>query len=103
MKIPKTVTIIGHKIKVIFKDKVLLHEKEEAGVASFNDNKIYLATKADHGEIDISNSNLTEVFLHEAIHFIDTGLGLKMKERQVECLARGLLAFIRENNLDFRK
>jgi hypothetical protein len=103
MKIPKTLIIIGHTVKVILKEKVVLHGKQEAGVASFNDNKIFLATKADDGAVDVCNSNLKETLLHECFHFIDEAMHLKLTEHQILCLARGILALIKDNNLDFRK
>lgn len=38
-----------------------------------------------------------EIILHESIHAIEVACGIRLKERQVCVLARGLVAVIRDN------
>lgn len=103
MKIPKSISVLGHTIKIILKPRVYLMKAEKAGVASYNEGLIEIATRATSEDVKVSPDNLKEVFWHEVNHMIDDALNIGLTENQIILLTRGQIAVIKDNNLDLRK
>lgn len=99
MKIPQTIECIGHDVIVKTQDNISLDDKEVCGLAIFDSDQIILA-QMSHG-VKLSEANIAEAFLHEIIHHISEAFQLSLNERQVVCLARGILAITRNNKLDY--
>jgi hypothetical protein len=92
MRIPKTVTIAGYVVKVIYKRGLVCDGVECWGVYDYNKNVIYLKT-------GMEKTRKEEVFLHECIHAISDILGLKLSEKAVNLLGVELLALLRNNKI----
>jgi hypothetical protein len=74
---------------------------ELLGQARYGEEEIWLAEK--DGKKILPESSVADTFLHEVIHSISRRFGIELRERQIAGLVGGLLAVIRDNNLDFRK
>ena len=95
MKLPRSIKIDGEKWKV-----------RKVKPSGLDDSYIGRAHYPSHQiSIDktISNDRQASVMLHELIHVVSTNRGMALKEHQVESLANGLFAIIRDNDLDFRQ
>lgn len=90
MKIPSKVKIGGHEIPVTLKSAVKV--KDEECVGSFESNRMAI-------EIDskCAQSLREYAFWHEALHGIDYDRGTGLKEAQIQALAGGLYAFLKDN------
>lgn len=101
MKIPRSVKIAGHKIKVrIVKNIAEPSLKDALGYADLNHNLIVLRTMFDGQHLD--ESTRAEVFLHELIHMSEQIYGLQhLQEKEVRQLGAALFQIIRDNKLDF--
>jgi len=96
MKIPKSITINGVRIRIQWVKNLRSSTGQVLqGQHSGIDDEMSLAI-TDHED------RAAMVFLHEIIHAIDGDLNLKMKEKDVRQLAACLHGVIVTNNLDFR-
>ena len=107
MNIPRKIKILGHIITVNTINHLAEHPDGDfcIGMAHQFTNQITISKQFDevNGDVlDIVESVIAQTFLHEVIHHIENKLGLEMDETQVEGVAAGLFAAIRDNNLDFR-
>jgi hypothetical protein len=99
MKIPDVIDFIGHPLTVFQVDKIEIEDEAEHGTTSSINDQIFIANTAKN--LTVSEAGKTETLIHELIHHIDWAFQLRLTERQVLCIARGLLAVIRDNKLDF--
>ena len=85
-------TVAGHKIKLVYTNKLKLDNEDCWG--SYDDDKrtIYMRYKMDE-------CRKADTFLHEIIHSIDFIHNLNLSEKAVNILAIELVAFIRNNKL----
>lgn len=95
MEIPETVRILGFEwaVKQGNREAVKSSPFYESGNLGACDRvglEIHIAS-------DLSDGRKTEVLLHEVIHAIDYAFGLDFEEPQVDRLAHGLLAVMRDN------
>jgi Zn-dependent peptidase ImmA (M78 family) len=95
LKIPSTIKILGHEIKVVYEDKVILEGKEVCGYADIDQNIIHLQGK------NLPESMQALTLLHEILHFISHLQGKKTTEEMVEFWSANLFPVIRDNNLRF--
>ena len=96
MKIPRTIKIGAHQIKI----KVVKNIDEPVlGYADLNHNLIYLRT--EYSGKPLTESMRAEVLLHEIIHQISELHGIGLSEKEVRQLGAELLSTIRDNKLNF--
>ena len=96
MKIPNQVKILGHDIVIRYEDTIKLDKREESGIASFTDGTILLARQCH--DLPISEDVKAETFIHEVLHFVNEAMTMGLTEKQVHRVARGIYAFIKDNN-----
>ena len=98
MKIPATLKIGGHEVKVKRVQRI------EGGTlmaqVNVSMNTILIAKQID-GSAMLPESMVAEGLLHEIIHYILLQNGYGVAEKMVTSLASGLFQVIRENNLQF--
>ena len=95
MKLPRSLKIDGEKWKV-----------KKVKPSGLDDNYIGRANFPNHFiavDTTIAPDRQAGVMLHELIHVVSSNRGMGLKEHQVESLANGLFAVIRDNDLDFTK
>jgi len=92
----RSLNIGGHKIKIIYKDK-LFDEKnkkiELLGLADVDNLRIYIQN-------GLPESRFVEVMLHECLHVIASIYDLNMNERQINTLGVEVMKLIRSNKID---
>jgi hypothetical protein len=98
MKIPRSIKIASHKVKV----KVVKNITEPAGVLGYADltHNLIVLRKEYNGQ-SLDESTITEVLLHEIIHQVAELYGISLTEKEIRQLGAGLLQVIRDNRLDF--
>lgn len=101
MKIPRSIKISSHRIKIRQVKKI----KETAmqgclGYADLTRNEIYLRTHDDKGE-PLPESMIAECLLHEILHHISNLHGIPQPEKNVNQLAAAIVHVIRANKLNF--
>ena len=98
MKIPATLKIGGHEVKVKRVQRI------EGGTlmaqVNVSMNTILIAKQID-GSAMLPESMVAEGLLHEIIHYILLQNGYGVAEKMVTSLASGLFQVIRENKLNF--
>lgn len=93
MKIPKQIYIAGRKYGVELHDDLAILDSL-AGCASNNTGVIKLQNKSYHPEF------IEQTFIHEVLHLIDINyLNGKLTEDQVDAMATGMYAFLKDNKL----
>jgi hypothetical protein len=92
MNIPKTVKVGGHLIPVRVKGGVRVGDEDCVG--SFESNKMEISIDAR-----VTTSLKEYAFWHESLHAIDYDRGTGLKEGQIQALAGGLYAFLKDNGL----
>jgi hypothetical protein len=97
MKIPKTIKIGGHKVKIIIVDK-LKNDIADCGMCQVAANKIWIATHTPDDEI-IPLEIQVETLLHEILHFLSIQGGFGVQEKIVTSFASGLYQVIKDNKL----
>jgi hypothetical protein len=86
MQLPTSLNIVGREVPIIVVDVF----PEQLGEYNYDDYSI----KIKSGQHPLAEA---DTLLHECIHAIDDCFQLKMSERQVYCLAVGVLALLRDN------
>lgn len=87
MKLPDVVRVLGRDVPIVVSDDLLARAW---GEYDFESQIVRIrAGQQPHFEAD--------TVLHELIHAIDDVMQLNMKERQVHCLASGLIALFKDN------
>lgn len=101
MRIPSTLKILGHPVKVYRANRALeVEDVDQAlGLAHLVTNKIGICRLFD-GEC-VSESIQAETLLHEISHHISQKMGLGLDESQISGMSCGMLQVIRDNGLDF--
>ena len=84
--LPASLSIIGREVPI----RVVEVFPEQLGEYSYDD----YAIKIKSGQHPLAEA---DTLLHECIHAIDDCFQLKLSERQVYCLAVGVLALLRDN------
>jgi len=89
---------ITEKVKIGFKDYKVI----QAPGPLVNDNSlVYGYIEYDNGEIHIANDHSIDTdnntFVHECLHGIDDVVGIGLTEEQVNKLAGGVYAWIKDN------
>ncbi len=107
MKIPRKLKIDSHRITVR-KAKAIRNVgegddkgKKYLGLCDLNHGIILLSTH--FGGVKLPRHKRESTFFHEILHYVSSQRGIKLKENQVQSLAYGLIAVIRDNGLDFRR
>lgn len=85
MTLPPYVMILGKRYQIIESSHI-----EECGLTEPHACTIYIST-------DINPQQVRDTLLHEIVHAIDYEMHLGMKERQVHCVATGLLNLFKDN------
>ena len=99
MKIPKTVTIAGHDIKIVTKEKLEADGTPCVGLAFTGQDLIHLA-RTCHG-IKLNQAQKATAFLHESLHIISALYGLNLTEKQVSQWEVIFYQFMHDNRLRF--
>jgi hypothetical protein len=99
MKIPKSIKIAGHDVKVNIRKHVNHKVKNQIGRATYTANAIDLSRKCWDDTVDSQYMACT--LLHEIIHHVDDKLTIGLKEVQVDRLATGLYQVLKDNKLKF--
>lgn len=87
MKLPDVVRVLGRDVPIVLCDEL---SAKAWGEYDFESQIVRVRTgQQPHFEAD--------TVLHELIHAIDDVMQLNMKERQVHCLASGLIALFKDN------
>jgi len=86
MQLPASLNIVGREVPI----RVVDVFPEQLGEYNYDDYSI----KIKSGQHPLAEA---DTLLHECIHAIDDCFQLKMSERQVYCLAVGVLALLRDN------
>lgn len=101
MKIPKTIKISSHKIKIRQVKKIREATMQGClGYADLTRNEICLRTHDTTSSL-LPESTRAECFLHEILHHISNLYGIPIPEGKVNQLAATLLQVLRMNKLDF--
>lgn len=104
MKIPKRLKIDGLAVRVTETRTIKKVGKKKGdkylGLAEITHGRITLATHHDGRELP--EGKRAETFMHEILHYIAAQRGINLAEDTVKSLAGGLMAVIRDNDLDFR-
>ena len=80
-----TLSILGRNFDIIFKEDI-----NESGLCDYENSTIYIRQgQTKPRELD--------TLLHECIHAIDECMQTKLTERQVYCLAVGIIALLKDN------
>jgi hypothetical protein len=99
MKVPKSIRIAGHEIKIVYKDSLSSDGTPCVGLAFLSQDRIELARTIEG--VPLSNDQLATAFLHEALHIISTLHSLAFNEKKVTALEVALYPFLHENKLKF--
>ena len=99
MKIPPLITIAGHQIKIVTKEKLEADEVPCVGLAYTGQDLIHLA-RTCHG-VKLNSAQRATAFLHESLHIISVLYGLNLTEKQVSQLEVILYQFLHDNHLRF--
>lgn len=92
MKIPETVRVGGLLIDVVVIPGITMLEDGRYGVYREASQRIELSGAIGHGL-------MVQTFIHEIIHAICFDRALSLKEREVDQIANGLVAFMVDNEL----
>jgi hypothetical protein len=98
LKIPRKIRIIGRDFAVIRDHENMLHEGCY-GTIEYDENIIRLRERKPY----FSEHQEAQTLMHELVHAIDFSIGIKLEEDQINRLTVGIMAVIRDNDLDFRK
>jgi hypothetical protein len=101
MKIPRTLKICGHVVKVRIVKNIKGQMAGSLGYADLNHNEIVL--RKEYEGKPLEESMRAEVFLHETIHMIGQIYGIPLNEKTVRQTSGALFQVIRDNRLDFIK
>ena len=99
MKIPETISIAGHQIKVVTKTKLDSDGQPCVGLAFTGQDLIHLA-KSCHGA-KLNQAQRATEFLHESLHIISVLYGLNLTEKQVSQWEVILYQYLHDNKLRF--
>ena len=94
MKLPRTLSICGHSIKIKYRKKLFFNGSECWGVYDNNKAEIIL-------RYGMSDTQKMEIILHEAIHAISDIHLLNLSEKAVKILGIEILGLLRNNKLNF--
>jgi len=101
MKIPRSLKICGHVVKVRIVKTIKGAMAGNLGYADLNHNEIVLCKEYEGKPLE--ESMRAEVFLHETIHMIGQIYGIPLNEKTVRQTSGALFQVIRDNRLDFIK
>ena len=96
MRLPNTITIAGHEIKIKYRKKLFVDGNECWGVYEEDSHTIYLKT-------GMESTRKMEIFLHECLHVIEDIHTLHLSEKEIKLLGIELLGLIRNNNINLLK
>lgn len=99
MKIPETISIAGHQVKIVTKEKLESDGAPCVGLAYTGQDLIHLA-KSCHG-VKLNSAQRATAFLHESLHIISVLYGLNLTEKQVSQWEVILYQFLHDNKLRF--
>lgn len=98
MKIPRRIRIIGREFTIVREHESLFRENCY-GTIEWDECKIRMREKKPY-YLEFQEA---QTLLHEIVHGVDFSMGIHLDEEQTTRLSTGLMAVIRDNNLDFRK
>ena len=98
MKIPKSIRIAGHDVRVLVVKKFKEHYKGE----SYANKNLVRIARESHGQ-PFAKDQISSTLLHEIIHQIDDKYDIGLSEKKLRKLETGLFQVLRDNDLDFRK
>lgn len=96
MKLPRTLTIAGHSVKIKYKKGLVVDGAQCWGLWDNEKSEIVLR----YGQ---STTQKQEVVIHEALHAISDIHLLNLSEKAVKILGIEILGLIRNNKLKFGK
>jgi hypothetical protein len=99
MKIPETISIAGHQVKIVTKEKLESDGAACVGLAYTGQDLIHLA-RTCHG-VKLNSAQRATAFLHESLHIISVLYGLNLTEKQVSQWEVILYQFLHDNRLRF--
>ena len=83
MQIPKSFTLHGQRIDVIY-DNAVSFRNDNRGEAQFRINKIALSPSTD--DCPIPATQVEQTFCHELMHYLSHHAGLEMDEKEIDLL-----------------
>jgi len=99
MRIPRSLKICGHVVKVRIVKTIKGVMAGNLGYADLNHNEIVLSKEYEGKPLE--ESMRAEVFLHETIHMIGQIYGIPLNEKTVRQTSGALFQVIRDNKLKF--
>ena len=99
MKIPKTLSIAGHTVKIVTKEKLESDGTPCVGLAFIGQDLIHLA-KTCPG-VKLHEAQRASAFLHESLHIMSVLYGLNLTEKQVCQWEVILYQYLHDNHLRF--
>lgn len=88
--IPESVYVGPSRYRVLFDQRILLDGRQCYGTITHSEHTIHL-------DPSFSAEQIFQSFIHEVIHAIDVDRDIKLSEKQVTRLARGVAAVILDN------
>jgi hypothetical protein len=98
LKVPRKLRIIGREFTIAREHESLFRENCY-GTIEWDECKIRLREKKPY----FMEFQEAQTLMHEIVHGIDFSFGIGLDEAQTTRLSTGLMAVIRDNQLDFRK
>ena len=99
MKIPKSIKVAGHEIKIVYKKSLKSEGVSCVGMAFLTQGRIELARTSEG--VKLSKDQLAAAFLHECLHVISTLHSLGLNEKQTNAFELALYPFLHDNKLRF--
>jgi len=99
MKIPKSIRIAGHDVRV--RQVKSIQKNTFLGEADHVTNTIYIAQNCHNKKV--AKDQIIDTLLHEILHHLDDKLKIGLGEKKVTLLSAGLFQVLSDNNIDFRK
>lgn len=98
MKIPKTVKIAGHTMRVAIRDKLKCEVKGQIliGFAHLSRNLIELSRTGADGT-RVCKSTMMEALCHEILHHISWRYKVNLRHPQIHLLAEGIYQVLKDN------
>ena len=96
MRIPKKIQAYGFKYQVILQKRI---KGNFMGEIDHTKQVITIATHSPTRNVKWSKERKEETLLHEIIHLVGVEENLRLKEKQVDNLSKGLFHILKDNKI----